>query len=74
MHFIYDLENGRYDGHFKELKKIVNHPKKNQLSAINCINFLTLIQTEPTLLAGAFIPSKGKTLSTLTKHCQPLVV
>ena len=54
--FIYDLERGKYDNHFQELKRIIDHPQKRQLSAINCMTFLTLIQAEPTLLAGAFIP------------------
>jgi hypothetical protein len=57
--FICDLECGKYDYHFKELAPIVNHPQKKELVAINCMTFLTLIQAEPTLLAGAFIPING---------------
>jgi len=53
--FIYELESGQYDNYFKELKKIINHPQKKQLSAINCTTFLALINATPALLAGAFI-------------------
>ena len=53
--FVTDVASGVYDYQFDALRPIINHPQKRQLLAINCTSFNDLIQSNPALLAGAYI-------------------
>lgn len=53
--FIHELENGLYDKKYKKLKRILKHPNKGELQLIATVNFISLIKSNPVLLAGAFL-------------------